>query len=172
MAEFAFLSDLGFPKPPPVSMPRLAPRPSADRWVPWPWPRVAMISPTLINETSAARSSLSPILKDIVPLRRRHLNAPLTMSFLTAATKIYERLCTWWDGIHRSLRSLDVLDEAPPHVFMVAYVPACRSPYNTKFVFLVADESQQLVAYTTSLSRKSSVHSRRRPIYPRPIRLP
>lgn len=120
MAEFAFLSDLGFSNPPPVPMPRTVIDHVKDDWVPWPAPRNGQAVPALTDETGSARASLSCITKSIVPLRRHFLNAGLTQSYLDAALKVNGRLATWWDSLHPSFRSFDVPDKAPPHFFMVA----------------------------------------------------
>ena len=128
MAEFAFLSDLGFPNPPPVPFPSTISDPAADQWMPWPWPRVGQTVPALTDETSIARADLTTIIKDIVPLRRRFLDAKLTTYYLKAAIEIQDRLNIWCNSIPPSLRSLEVLDDAPPHVFMVTYVSTVSCP--------------------------------------------
>ena len=120
MAEFAFLSDLGFPNPPPVPMPSTVVDHLKDDWVPWPALRNERAVAAYTDETGTARATLSCIIKDIVPLRRQYLNADLTKAYLDAALEVHQRLVTWWNSVHPPLRILDVLERAPPHVLMVA----------------------------------------------------
>ncbi|KAK4551679.1 hypothetical protein LTR86_010966 [Recurvomyces mirabilis] len=119
MAEFAFLSDLGYPHPPPVPMPRVVTDPSTDQWTPWPWPRTGRTVGFLKDETGSARASLSCVIRDIVPMRRQFSSTAPTMSYLQVALGIYERLLEWWNSVHPDFRSSSAMEEAPPHVFMV-----------------------------------------------------
>jgi hypothetical protein len=86
--------------------------------MPWPWPREGRTLRAFKDEVLAARSGLGFIIKRIIPLQREYSKAPLTLSYLTAALGIYEQLRTWWMSIDPALRSLQVMEEAPPHMFM------------------------------------------------------
>jgi hypothetical protein len=43
----------------------------------------------------------------------------LTLFYLTASLALYEQLRGWWISIDPALRSLQVMEDAPPQVFMV-----------------------------------------------------
>lgn len=87
--------------------------------MPWPWPRAGRTLEAFRDEVFVAQAGLSSIMKHIVPLQREHSKSPLTLPYLTAALDLYERLKSWWMSIDPALRSLQVMEEAPPHVFMV-----------------------------------------------------
>ncbi|KAH0284038.1 hypothetical protein KCU62_g8597, partial [Aureobasidium sp. EXF-3399] len=103
-AEFAFRTSLGFENVPPVPPPR---------------PRAGRTLKALRDKVFVTQAGLSSIMKHIVPLQREHSKGPLTLPYLTAALGLYEQLRTWWMSIDPALRSLQVIEEAPPHVFMV-----------------------------------------------------
>lgn len=119
MAEFAFRSTLGFEKLPPVDPPSVVEKPFVDQWMPWPWPKVGRTVPALKDETFAAQAGLRSIIKDIVPLQQVHSDGTLTQDYLTASMETYERIISWWNTLTPCLKSLEVMDEAPPHLFMV-----------------------------------------------------
>jgi hypothetical protein len=87
--------------------------------MPWPWPREGRTVRGLRDEVFIARAGLSAITKHIVPLQREHFKRPLTLSYLTASLALYEQLTSWWNSIEPALRSMQLMEEAPPHVFMV-----------------------------------------------------
>jgi hypothetical protein len=85
----------------------------------WPWPREGRTVRALKDEVFIAQAGLSSIIKHIVPLQREYSKGPITLSYLTASLALYEELRTWWISIDPALRSLQVMEEAPPQVFMV-----------------------------------------------------
>lgn len=118
-AEFAFRTNLGFEDVPPIAPPRVVDDPHQDLWMPWPWPREGRTLRAFKDEIFVAQAGLSSIIKNIVPLQREYAKGPITLSYLTAALGLYEQLRTWWMSIDPALRSLQVMKEAPPQVFMV-----------------------------------------------------
>jgi uncharacterized SAM-binding protein YcdF (DUF218 family) len=87
--------------------------------MPWPWPREGRTVRALGDEVFVAKAGLSAIIKHIVPLQREYSKGPLTLPYLTASLALYERLKSWWNSIDPTLRSMQLMEEAPPHVFMV-----------------------------------------------------
>jgi len=94
--------------------------------------------PALKDEVFVAQAGLTSIIKAIVPLQLQYYNKPLTKEYLEAALTIHAKLLKYWDSIDPALKSPEMLDEAPPHVFMVRYVQfplACWSftpfPFST-----------------------------------------
>jgi hypothetical protein len=118
-AEFAFRTSLGFDNVPPVPPPRVVDDPNEDLWMPWPWPREGRTLRAFKDEVFIAQAGLSSIIKHIVPLQREHSQGPLTLFYLTASLALYEQLRGWWISIDPALRSLQVMEDAPPQVFMV-----------------------------------------------------
>ena len=92
---------------------------SRDQWMPWPHPRIGRTVRSLKDEVFIAQAGLASVIKAIVPLQLKHYNQALTREYLDATFEIHQKLLEFWDSIDPALRSIEVLDEAPPHVFMV-----------------------------------------------------
>jgi len=90
--------------------------------MPWPQPRIGRTVPALRDEVFVAQAGLASIMKEIVPLQSNYYSKPLTKEYLELTLRIHQKLLGFWESIDPALRSLEVLDEAPPHVFMVRYV--------------------------------------------------
>jgi hypothetical protein len=76
-----------------------------DVWTAWPWPGAC---PQLTGQLQHARSVLSLIVADIMPLHRKYETKQVTKEHHDAALAIHQRLCQWYSELQQPLTRLRV----------------------------------------------------------------